>query len=275
MTGIKALACASILSGFSFLSACGDGSAGDSRSSGLGYIPGYGFENSGYDCTGGGEANATPGGFWYTSGIGVYVDESGAFRIVRLADGSQDVGTLSVSGNAVSAAFAAFPKFGSTFSDGSFSAAGTLHGTFVPGATLDITDQITTANGTTSSESIALTFDLLYNCSSSLSFVSGNYYYNFQFSVSGAGSLSGRDPNTGCSMTGTVSIIDRSYNLYNVSYTASNCTGQSTALNGAQFSGFAYVTPYFYDSMSGYTSPPALHVLLDAQVGGTTYAENF
>ena len=185
------------------------------------------------------------------------------------------MGTLTISGNAVSATFGVFPTLGSTLSDGSNSATGTLHGTFVPGSSLDITDQITTSNGTTSSESIALEFEFLYNCSSSLSIVSGNYYRDFQYSVSSNGSISGQDPKTGCAMTGTVSIIDQSYNLYSVSYTDSNCPSQSIALNGAQFSGFAYVTPYYYDVMSGFTSPQALHFLVDAQVGSTIYTEDF
>jgi hypothetical protein len=176
--------------------------------------------------------------------------------------------------NVVSGTFDVFPTIGNRLSDGSTSAVGTLQGTFVPGATLEFTDQITTTNGTLSTESLALEFSFLYNCRSSLSIVSGSYGYP-SLSVSAAGSLSGQDPNSGCSMTGTISIIDQSYNLYNVSYTDSNCPSRSTALNGAQFSGFAYVTPYSYDSRSGFTTPPALHLLVDAQVGGTIYAENF
>jgi hypothetical protein len=109
MSRIRAVALGSILAGFSFLSGCGSGSAGDLSSSGLGYIPGYGFENSGFDCTGGGKTNVTPGGSWGTSGLGGfavqfegYVDESGAFRFRRLIDGIQYVGTLTFYGNVVS-----------------------------------------------------------------------------------------------------------------------------------------------------------------------------
>src|SRR6202142_3793603 len=278
MNHIRTLALAFELSSLLSLSACGGGSSSDSSGSGMLDLL-SGFENSGYDCAGGGGLNLTPGGIWMANGVLAIVDEAGAFRLVR-QDGSQYVGTLAVLGDTVTAAFTAFPKLGSTFPDGSTSASGNLEGTFVPGSSLVINDQLTTANGTISSDTFAMDFDFLYNCGSSLSNLS---HYNSSVSVSTSGTISGQDPGailgldplTGCEVTGTLSVINQGYNVLGVSFPASNCPGRSSAFDGVQFSGLAYFHPPFEDYLSGFSGPAVLHGAVEAQVDGVSYGETF
>jgi len=189
--------------------------------------------------------NQSPGGIWSgtdpVSGLKVVglVDEIGDFHFIR-SDGVQYVGTAMVAGDAVSANFAGYAPFGSTFPDKSSTGAGTLTGTLQPRSSLNGSVKFTTDAKTFSSGAISLTFDSLYNTGSSLTAVSGNYtdpITGDTVSVSSAGIIFSQDATTGCVINGNVSIINSVYDAYAVTFAYANCTGQAATLNGVKFSG--------------------------------------
>src|ERR1700686_1054554 len=129
---------------------------------------------------GGMTMNALPGGIWTgtesNTGLSVtgIVDEAGEFHFIR-SDGTQYVGTATTTGAAISASFDGYAPFGTTFADGSTHGMGTLSGTINERVSISSTTQFRTDNGTSSSGTLSLTFDSLYNFASSLATISGNY----------------------------------------------------------------------------------------------------
>jgi hypothetical protein len=223
---------------------------------------------------GGGTAkiNASVGGIWNgtdsDTGLALtgLIDEAGEFHFIR-GDGTQYVGTVSSNGSSASASFDGYTKFGSAFPDGSTHGTGSLSGTIVPRASFSGTTQFTTDGGTKSSEALALTFNPLYNNPSSLSTISGNYTdpnTGDVVSVTSAGIVTWQDPATSCVGNGTVSIINASYNAYQVQFDYANCQGQAAALNGVQFSGLA--------TLDTSANPEQIVVGVTGQAAGTTYA---
>src|SRR5665213_2712223 len=191
--------------------------------------------------------NALPGGMWTggdsVSGLGItgIVDEAGDFHFIR-SDGTQYVGTAATSGNAISANFAGFTEFADAFADGSTHGTGTLMGTIAQRSSINATTQFLTDDGTSTSGTITLTFNSLYNAGSSLAAISGNYTEPTSgdvISVTTGGALSWQDAASGCVGNGMISIINANYNAYQVQFKYGGCTGQAAVLNGVQFSGLA------------------------------------
>lgn len=218
--------------------------------------------------------NASPGGIWQgtdsVSGLQVIgiIDESGAGHFLR-ADGVQFVGTATTSGNSISGSIEGYTNFGTTFPDGSTSGSGTISGTIAARSSLSGTVQFTTAGGTASSGTLDLTFNQLYNAGSSLATIAGNYSYTTPngvvvVTIAADGTVTAQDPNTGCVVDGVVSIIDVSYNAYQVELTYSSCLGTAGALDGIQFSGLLT-----YDNT---VSPAVSYAGVTGSGGGTTYA---
>ena len=190
---------------------------------------------------------ASPGGIWSgkdsDTGLVVegIVDESGHFTFIR-TDLAQFVGTITTSGNSVTANFEGFAQVGKDFDDGSTHGTGTLSGTLAERMSLALTYQFNTDGGTASSGTLDLSYNSLYDVDSSLSAVSGNYTdptTNDTVSVSGSGAITSQDPTTLCVVNGQVSIINAMYNAYAVTYEYANCTGTAAILNGVQFTGLA------------------------------------
>ena len=210
------------------LQSCNDGGSGNSGSGG------------------GAGVNASPGGIWngndpYTGDalIGI-VTESGEFTFIR-SDSTQYVGTVTTSGNDIAGTYTAVAPPGTSFTDGSTYATGTIAGTIKARSAISVTVTFTTANGTNlGSKTLSLTFNPLYDTGSSLSAISGNYLDptdNSIISVSASGVVFSQDATTGCVINGQVSIIDASYNAYQISYTFADCLGTAAYLNGTTATG--------------------------------------
>ena len=189
-------------------------------------------------------SNASPGGIWRgtesSSGLQVLglIDESGEFHFIRPTDGVQYIGHTSTSGNSVSADFEGFTPYGFQFADKSTHGTGSASGTVAERSTMNLSAQFKTDAGTTTNGTLNLTFDASYNRPSSLATIAGNFADGSNtITVSSNGTIFEQDPNTGCVVNGTVSIINASYNAYRVSYSFANCTGQATILNGLEFNG--------------------------------------
>ncbi len=230
-------------------------------------------------CGGGGSAstapppsNASPGGIWQgtdaSSGLQVLgvVDEAGEAHFIR-SDGSQFVGTVVTSGTNLSANFQGFTQWGSVFADGSTYGNGTLSGTIQERQSITSNVSFTTSLGNTTTGALDLTFNSLYDSGSSLSTLSGNYSETGTgdvLSVTASGAATWQDPNTGCLMNGTVTIIDANYDAYKVDFTLSNCIGPSAALNGVAFDGLGA-----YDTNQ---SPAVFTAAVTGSSGATEYA---
>ena len=86
------------------------------------------------------------------------IDESGNFNFVR-ADGVQYVGTATATSDSLSANFDGYEPVGQTFSDGSTSGSGSISGSLSLRTSMQLTDQFTTAKGSSTSGSVSLTFN--------------------------------------------------------------------------------------------------------------------
>ena len=191
--------------------------------------------------------NATPGGIWRgiesvsnLQVIGI-ANESGNFQFVR-ADGVQYVGTASVSGTSLSANLEGIVPLGFTFADGSHHGTGSITGTIEARKSISASTKFQTDLGSSSTGTLDLTFDALYNRASALTTISGNFTNtanNVVVTVGTNGSVFSQDATTGCVLNGSVSIINASYNAYNVSFDYMSCTGLTSALNGVSFTGMA------------------------------------
>jgi len=167
------------------------------------------------------------------------VTETGEFRFIR-ADNAQFIGTAAVSGNSVSGNLQGFSEIGVPYPDGSTHGTGTFTGTVSERKTLNVTISFKTDAGTSTSTNVPMVFNALYNQASSLATISGNYTdpaTGTVFSVASDGAVFAQDSASGCVVNGTISIINASYNAYNISYTYANCIGQYTILNGVTATG--------------------------------------
>ncbi len=107
-------------------------------------------------------------------------------------------------------------------------------GTIVPGVSMTLT-----AAGGGSSSTINWTLDPIYNQGSALSLVAGMWAMpdGSMATITGTGAISGHDANTGCVISGQVSVNSPAVDLYNVTARYSGCTGASATLNGLALSG--------------------------------------
>jgi hypothetical protein len=190
--------------------------------------------------------NPTAGGIWRGEASGKIAAvglglESGEFRFLR-SDDVQLIGTLNVSGTAVSGMFSGYTPNGFKFPDGSTHGTGSLSGTIQPRQSLQLMGQLTTDGGSTISNTLSLSFDPIYYRPSSLAILSGN----FLFATSGAvltinsdGSMFAQEASSGCVLNGSATTVDASYNVYRVQFSYASCRGDLTILNGVPFSGLA------------------------------------
>lgn len=129
---------------------------------------------------------------------------------------------------------------GCIYSDGSTWAHGTLSGTVTTGTSLTFTNNLTTSAGLAMPALTGtLTFSALYNESSSLSKITGNWAEptgDVQ-SIHSDGTFTEQDAQSGCVINGQYSIINAAVNLYSGSATYANCTGAAAVLNGQTATG--------------------------------------
>ena len=209
---------------------------------------------SGSGPSGSGYADQTPtqglGGVWSGTDAGTglalngIIDESGYFHFVR-ADGVQYVGTATATVNSISANFDGYQPIGQTFSDGSTYGSGSISGSLSLRTSMQLTDQFTTANGSSTSGSVSLAYNqwsYVGPGGASLAIVSGNYTDQSSgdvVSITSGGVVTWQDATTGCVGNGTISVTISTNSVYQVQFSYENCQGQYATLNGAQFTGLA------------------------------------
>jgi hypothetical protein len=224
---VKTFAAAGVAS---LLASCGNGSLGGGTNGG-----------------GGGTGNATPGGIWRgndsVSGLQVtgLVDESGNFHFLR-GDAVQYVGATVVTGTSLTANFDGFVPVGFLFADGSHHGTGSITATIQARQTIAASTKFQTDLGASSTGTLNLTFDTLYNRASSLTTLSGNFINTANsavLTVGSNGALFSQDATSGCVLNGTASVINATYNLYKVQFDYANCAGRAAVLNGVQLTGVA------------------------------------
>jgi hypothetical protein len=194
-----------------------------------------------------------------------YVDSAGDAVFIR-GDGVQFAGPTQLSGDTFVAAVVGYADFPQTFSDGSTYALGTLSGTVASGSTLTLNLTFTTQNGTMGSGSWSLAFNTLTDSGSSLGTIAASYTDTASgstISISGSGTMTGRNPNNSCVVNGTISIINSTYDIYRVTLSYQSCTGTYAPLNGVVLTGLAVYDPN--------TSPPQLTI----EVAGATTTGKF
>lgn len=212
--------------------------------------------------------NASVGGIWEgtdsVSGLPVLglATEGGDFHFIR-EDGVQYFGTATVSGSSVSARFDGVTSIGWVFEDGTTSGTGTFSGSVQARSTLSGSTSFRTSGGLQSSGTLSLRYDALYERDSSLQAIAGNFrepLFGYVVNVSASGAVFSQDPDSGCVVNGTVSVVDARFNAYRVQYTYSSCSGADAVLNGVTFRGLA--------TLDDRTSPEQLIVGATAQAGG-------
>ncbi len=172
--------------------------------------------------------------------VTAFIAETGYAHFI-LANGTQYIGTVFITGTSYSATFEEIPQFGATFPDGSIHGTGTMTGSFVAQQSITATETLTTAAGTTTSGAVSFTFDTLYNQPSYVAAINGNYTdptTGVTLSISDIGVLTSQDTTTGCLTSGYVLLVDPNYNLYEFSVTRTGCQGAAAVLNGTTFIGF-------------------------------------
>jgi hypothetical protein len=180
-----------------------------------------------------------------------FINADGQADFIR-SDGVQFVGTAQVSSTTLDIALAGYTQYGYQFSDGSTSGTGTFSGSFSGGSSISGSLQFATADNTTINSTWSLTFESLYNTASSLATISGTYTDRLaavsngldpmsgsSVTISSAGVLYAQGSTDDCVVNGTVTVVNASYDLYQVSYTYANCSGSSAVLNGIEFTGMA------------------------------------
>jgi len=144
------------------------------------------------------------------------------------AFGAQYIGTASVTGNSFSAPISGLAPAGFIFLNGANTTTGTLNGTVVANTSLSGTYTSINDNGT-----FSLTYSPIYNRPASLALLARTWTGPMSnggtatITISAAGAITGTDT-LGCSIAGTVSIIDPIKNIYNTSVTVSTCAPVAT-----------------------------------------------
>ena len=216
-------------------------------------------------CGGGGggtsiaPTDSSPGGLWQgtitaggaTQQLFGLIAEDGRFHFFQADDLVQYFGTLSVTGNQVTASFTGTPYEGTTFADASIKGTGTLSGTIQQRSQITINATFTTANNTVTNASATIRYSADYDVDSSLATISGNFTTAVPvgtppgsdvLSITSAGVLTYDDTSvTGCMANGTVSIIDGRFDLYAIEFTYANCGGTLSVRNGVQFTGLTSI----------------------------------
>jgi hypothetical protein len=173
------------------------------------------------------------------------INSTGQADFIR-SDGTQFIGSVQVSGDAIASSLGVYVDFGNAFADGSTHGLGTLSGTVTSGGTLTANVAYTTDGGTAVSSVWSLSYDTLSTTVSSLSAITGNYTNGTDgsvVSISGSGQMTSQDSTTGCVLNGTVSTTSSSIDVYQIAYTYESCGGTSAVLNGVAFTGLAVLNP--------------------------------
>lgn len=169
------------------------------------------------------------------SGLAVMglVDEMGDADFIR-ADNSQFFGQALTSDNSIYASGGAYAAYDTTFADGSRHGTWSLTGALQERQSISATAQLTTDGGTTTSGTLDLTFDPLYDQPSSTAAVAGMYLDSqaegFPIFIDANGSI--QQSELICQNGGQISVIDASYNVYRILLTSHCDNGSSSSVSG-------------------------------------------
>jgi hypothetical protein len=253
----------------------------------------------GYGSAGGGStppANQPAGGIWTfyyipTSGINAGQTVSGFTLVAETGQYLTFVdnietdclnltfGTLSTSGNNVSGTadwvIGAYDGLGEdsvppancTQSGDPTFGSGTIAGAVSQNVSLSLTETDTVLAGAPSAEySTTANFSSVYSEGSSLESIAGTYGDPASpLTISLDGGIDEHDPD-GCNITGQISIINPSYNLYSVQIVFTDCVN-NPVLNGVNFSGLVYILTT--------NTPISLLGALYGTANGNSYALGF
>jgi serine protease len=220
-----------------------------------------GFENRSVAST----RNAKVGGIWRGelagSQIAVFTSETGA---LQAADQSLDAtlwGFASASGSEIRVSYTAGD-------DGAVLGTGALIGDIEERRQIT-GDLVFTDNfGNKSSESgLKLTFIDLYRNASSLALVSGKWegVNGESYEIDSSGRLSFSDVESGCKGSGQIRIINPAFNMYDLRFGLSGCTGSYAEFNNASITGLAVLD--FTES----ASKPPMYFLGQNRIGSRVY----
>jgi hypothetical protein len=160
------------------------------------------------------------------------------------SDGEIFTGTAEVSGSDLTIAVEGYADWGSTFSDGSRHGMGQLVGTVTTGGTLSASLTFTTNGGTTIAANWTLPYYSFYEISSlsdisvAAGFTGGAPGTTIFIDPSGV--MTSQTASGGCVLNGSVSTADTTHNVYEVSYTYTDCSGAWQGLNGVPLTGLAF-----------------------------------
>ena len=191
--------------------------------------------------------------------------EGGLLTWISLDNGEQGFGTVSVDGIDTNIHYTLVAPFGLSLADGSISAECDGGGSIGERAFWIVSMNCTTRLGGSIESLTELTYDALHLRDSSFAFIAGDYDDSgLVFSVSPNGEIFEQDPVSGCVVNGQVSYIRREFNLYDVSISYSNCTGDDVVLNGSTFTGLA--------TLDDSVEPETAVIGLTGAVGEETYS---
>lgn len=184
------------------------------------------------------------GGIWRgidTNAVNILALSTEDGRIHFIYDnGQQGFGIATVDDTAVTIEYTLVTTLTSILADGSRSAQCVSTGTIQERQSITMTTECGTTRGTKSTSSALLTYNNLYDRDSSLAAIAGTYNdFGSILTIDSNGILFEQDPLTGCVFNGQLSIIDASYNAYELIMDISACGDANRILNGATFSGIA------------------------------------
>ena len=161
--------------------------------------------------------------------IGVVTENNGAARFVNDQGQQFILSGVSGTGGNISATITAIAPIGFTFLDGSTVTTGTLTGTVVERASLDGDWSMNTGETGT----VTMSYNNSYERGSDLARMFGTWVDSFGvvYSVDAVGDIFAQDA-FGCVYDGAVTMINTSYNAYQVTLTVSNCPGADGNYSG-------------------------------------------
>lgn len=171
-----------------------------------------------------------------TSNILGIISENNVARFLSLTSGGQYSGVIAANESSFSSSMTAYAPLGYAWLDGSVIGNMNINGTVAPKTSLN-----GSYSGVGDSGTFTFAYDSKYERPSSLSSVSGSWSLTssgvlYNVSVNSNGTITG-NTSTGCTYSGVISIINASYNCYNVNLTIGSCG----AFNG-NYTGLATLT---------------------------------
>ncbi len=189
-------------------------------------------------------ASQAIGGIWQgtdsnADALLAFTTEKGKFQLIK-DNGAQGHGTATANGTMVSIDYTLVPPYGKLLVDGSTFSVCHSHGIIAQRQLMNLSTDCTTELDTSTSATVLLSYNLLYERDSSLETIAGMYNDAAQIlTVDSNGVLFEQNSITGCVLNGQLSVINSEFNLYDIEFDLADCTGLSDVFNGSTFAGLA------------------------------------